>query len=312
MIYQIFHRYNILYVALCIVAVLQAQMFYTISKHQDCKNPKALVAFLDIGQGDAVYIQDTNGISVLIDTGPKDDNIISRIQEVTGCIDIHIDTLLLTHPDADHIGEAKRLIDKGLVTEIVHNGFLDINQPDETLMENELEKTILPKRKVLGGDSIDLQDIHIEMLYPIDLPYLAEMSTTSKSSKQKSKKTKITVDDNIYSLVTRIVYTGVSPQTFLLTGDAPRAIEEKLIQQYSSGLQSNILKLGHHGSKSSSDQNFLDIVAPDEVIVSAAKNNRYNHPSAETMERVYNQRRKKPLNIRETFIEGNIVYKLEL
>lgn len=309
MISPILHRYNFLYVALCIVAVLQAQVLYTISERQDCRNPKAMVAFLDIGQGDSIYVQDTSGKSLLIDTGPKDSNLISQIQEVTGCIDIHIDTLLLTHPDADHIGEAKRLIDKGLVTEIVHNGFLDLNQPDETMMENELEETTVSRRKFLAGDDIDLQDFHIEILYPTELPYLAEMST---SSKQKSKKTKTTVDDNIYSIVTQISYTGTLPQTFLLTGDASINIEEKLIQQYYSGLQSNILKLGHHGSKSSTGAKFLDIVAPDEVIVSAAKNNRYNHPSSETMERVYDQRRKKPLKIRETSVEGNIVYKLEL
>lgn len=312
MISRILYRYNLLYVALCGIALLQAQAFYIISGHQACKSPKALLAFLNIGQGDAIYIQDTTGASVLIDTGPKDNDLISHIQEVTGCVDIHIDTLLLTHPDADHIGEAKRLIDKGLVTEIVHNGFLDLNQPDETMMENELEKTTIPRRKVVSGDDISLQDFHIEMLYPTEPPYLVEMSTTSKNSKQKSKKNKTSVDDNIYSIVTQISYTGTLPQTFLLTGDAPSSVEEKLIQQYGLGLQSDVLKLGHHGSKSSTGAKFLDVVAPDEVIVSAGKNNRYNHPSSETMERVYDQRRKKPLKIRETFVEGNIVYKLEL
>ncbi len=307
MISRIFHRYNFLYVALCGAALFQAHVFYTISQHQDCRNPKALLAFLDIGQGDSIYIQDTAGKSVLIDTGPKDNDLISRIQEVTGCVDIYIDTLLLTHPDADHIGEAKRLIDKGLVGEVVHNNFLDLNQPDETMMENELEATSIKKRKVITGDVIDLQNIHMEMLYPTD-PYLTEMSTSTKRNSKKPK----TIDDNIYSIVTKITYTGQDSKTFLVTGDAPDTVEEKLIQQYSSGLQSNILKLGHHGSRSSSASNFLQIVAPDEVVVSAAKNNRYNHPSAETMERVYDQRRKKPLKIRETSVEGNIVYKLEL
>lgn len=303
---RIYHRYNLLYIALCVIAILQAQLFYSISKHQSCRNPEALIAFLNIGQGDSIYIQDTDGKSVLVDTGPKDDGLVSQIQEVTGCEDVYVEHLVLTHPDADHIGEAKRLVDKGLVGEIIHNGFLDINQPDETLMENELEKTIVSKRKVLAGDVLVLKDIHMDILYPNDEPYLKEMATSTK------KKKKVSVDDNIYSIVTKVSYTGKNPETFLLTGDAPTAVEDKLIKQYGDMLQSDVLKLGHHGSRTSSAQSFLNIVSPSEVVVSAAKNNRYNHPSSETMERVFNQRRKKPLKIRETFVEGNIVYKLEL
>ena len=308
MISRIFYRYNFLYVALCVIALLQAQLLYTISQHHGCYNPQALVAFLDIGQGDSIYIQDTDGKNVLIDTGPRDDGLISQIQKVTECADVHIDTLILTHPDADHIGEAKHLTDKGLVTELDHNGFLDIDQPDETMMENELEKTNVLKKKIHAGDKLLLRDIAIETLYPIDPPYMIEMST---SSKKKGKKNKASIDDNIYSLVTKVTYTGAHPKTFLLTGDAPSKVEDILMSTYNTLLQSNVLKLGHHGSKNSSSQSFLEAVAPDEVVVSAAKQNRYNHPSPETMERVYDQRRKKPLVIRETFVEGNIVYHLE-
>jgi competence protein ComEC len=306
---KIFHRYNFLYVALCFIAVLQAQLFYTISQNHGCQNPHAMVSFLNIGQGDAIYIQDTTGKSVLIDTGPKDDNLVSHIQQVTGCVQVHIDTLLLTHPDADHIGEAKKLVDTGLVTEILHNGFLDMDQPDETLMENELEKTSIVKRKTLSGDTLNLQDIHIDVLYPFELPYKKEMATTSPKSKKKNTNK---VDDNVYSTSVKITFSGKKEKTFLLTGDAPVMVEEYLIKKYSRFLQSDVLKLGHHGSKSSSGQSFLSTVSPEEVVVSAGKNNRYNHPNEDTMERVYEQRRKKPLKIRETFVEGDIVYDLEL
>ncbi len=282
---------------------------YTLYTSAGCRNPQALVAFLDVGQGDAIYVQDTHGKSVLIDTGPKDSGIIAQIQQVTGCTDVHIDTLLLTHPDADHIGEAKRLIGKGLVGELVHNGFMDMNQPDETLMENELEQTSVVRRKVTAGDVIGLQDIHIETMFPIEPVYLKEMTTSTKS-----KKKKVHVDDNIYSLVVKVTYVAEDKkeQTFLLTGDASVKEEDILISKYGNELESDVLKLGHHGSRSSSGQRFLETVSPREVVVSAAKNNRYNHPSSDTMERVYEQRRKKSLEIRETFVEGNIVYKLEL
>jgi competence protein ComEC len=300
----------LLYVALCSAALLQAHVFYSILQTQDCRNPKAILAFLDIGQGDSIYIQDTTGKSILIDTGPKDNGLVSRIQEVTGCLDVYIDTLVLTHPDADHIGEAKRLIDKNLVGKVIHNGFLDLNQPDETLMENELETVSVTKESVLAGDNINLEDISIKVLYPIETPYLEDIATSTET-KQKKKKKKTQIDDNLYSIVASLVYTGKNSKSFLLTGDAPISVEDKLIKQYGSDLDIDILKLGHHGSKTSSGQDFLSLVSPDDVVISASKNNRYNHPSSETMERIYNQRRKKPLRIRETSVEGNIVYLLE-
>jgi beta-lactamase superfamily II metal-dependent hydrolase len=177
-------------------------------------------------------------------------------------------------------------------------------------MENELETVSAIKRSVLAGDSIHLEDISIEVLYPTQTPYLEYMATSTET-KQKKKKKKTQIDDNIYSIVLKVTYTGKQAETFLLTGDASISVEDKLIRQYGSGLDIDILKLGHHGSKTSSGEDFLSMVSPDDVVISASKNNRYNHPSSETMERVYNQRRKKPLRIRETSVEGNIVYQLE-
>lgn len=308
MISYIFYRYNFVYVASCIIVLLHAHTWVFFLQEQKCHKPKALVAFLDIGQGDAIYIQDSAHNTVLIDTGPKDSGVISRIQEVTGCKQIYIDTLLLTHPDADHIGEAKRLIDKSLVGTVLHNSFLDVDQPDETMMENELEKTVTSRSIVQTQDVVYLQDISIEILYPGTNPYRDHVSTTTTRGKKRKP-----VDDNLYSVVAKVVYTNTQgmQKSFLLTGDASVAIENRLVQQYGSYLESDVLKLGHHGSKTSSGQDFLAIVSPEEVVISAGKNNRYNHPSEDVVERVDIQKNKKPLRIRETFVEGNIVYKLE-
>jgi competence protein ComEC len=254
-----------------------------------------MVAFLDIGQGDAVYMQDATGKSILVDTGPKDDGVLTRIQEVTRCDTVRIDTLLLTHPDADHIGEAERLIEKGLVGKVVHNGFMDIDQGDETLTENRLEALNIPRQKVHAGDMLELQGMRMQILYPIDEPY----GTTTKKGK---------VDDNLYSIVSKVTSKD---ESFILTGDAPIKVEKELIAAYGNVLDGDVLKLGHHGSKGSSDQSFLSIVSPDEVVVSASKDNKYHHPNEETMERVKIEGQKKPLRIRETFLEGNIVYYLD-
>ncbi len=96
MISHIFYRYNIVYVALCVIYGIHIHGWYYVLAQQNCRHPKAILAFLNIGQGDSIYMQDTTGATVLIDTGPKDGNVISRIQEVTHCKDIHIDTLMLT------------------------------------------------------------------------------------------------------------------------------------------------------------------------------------------------------------------------
>ncbi len=292
---HIFHRYNVLCIALCIILIFELQCVYAIYQSQGCAHPRALVAFLNIGQGDAVYIQDTDGKSILVDAGPKDDGVLTRIQEVTRCDIVHIDTLLLTHPDADHIGEAERLIDKGLVGRVAQNGFMDIDQGDETLTENRLEAMNILKMDVNTGDLLELKDIRIQILYPNDEPY----GTTTKKGK---------VDDNLYSVVTKVVS---KKESFLLTGDAPISVEKKLIAKYEHILDSDVLKLGHHGSKGSTDQGFLSIVSPDEVVVSAGKDNKYHHPNEETLNRVAEQQRKKPLRIRETFTEGNIIYYLD-
>lgn len=275
--------------------VLQLLFIYLIYQSNGCRNPEPLIAFLNVGQGDAIYIQDNIGANMLIDTGPQDSGVLTRIQEVTRCSSVHINSLLLTHPDADHIGEAERLIQKGLVTELIHNGFMDIDQGDETLMENRLEETTIPRKKVTAGNNFSLEGIQIQVLYPTEEPYV-----------QKLKKK--TVDDNIYSIVLKV---ETKDRSFILTGDAGIMEEKKMIDRYGNILDADILKLGHHGSKNSSSQEFLSIVSPQEVVISAGKDNRYNHPNEETLYRVQVEERKKPLRIRETFVEGNVVYGLD-
>jgi beta-lactamase superfamily II metal-dependent hydrolase len=256
---------------------------------------------LDIGQGDAIYFQDRSGTSLLVDTGPKDDGVIARIQEATRCRQVHIDYLMLTHPDADHIGEAERLIQKGLVGQVIHNGFLDIDQGEESATENRLEKVANSKRDIEAGDSFYLGSIHVETLFPIGKPY--------QKKPTKGKK----VDDNDFSLVTRIsINLDHGTTSFMLTGDAPQKAEQLIIDSgHPELLKADILKLGHHGSKNSSSAKFLSAVSPSEVVVSAGKNNTYHHPNEETLQRVeaQNVQSKKPLLIRETFLEGTIVYK---
>lgn len=315
------YRYNLIYVLIALLAGSSFIFFQKLQQDDICLKPKALLSLLDIGQGDAIYMQNTDGTNILIDTGPKDAKVLEKIQAVTGCPIASIDMLILTHPDADHIGEASLLVQKGLVKKVLHNGFLDVDQKDESPTENQLEKLVFDKQQIRAGDSFELGMYGIQVLFPEENMYL---SSTTLASIQKKKK----LDDNQFSLVLKVT-VGTSTQeqkTFILTGDAPAKAEDLLVKKYcgvksykpttvselnSCLLRADVLKLGHHGSKTSTSQLFLQTVSPSEIVISAAKNNSYGHPHKEVMQRVYDQRRKKPLLIRETFREGSIVYRFE-
>ncbi|MEN9604617.1 MAG: hypothetical protein RJB39_302 [Candidatus Parcubacteria bacterium] len=308
---NLLYKYNSVLIIALILAISTGIMGYTLYLNNGCRHSNPAVNFLDVGQGDAIYIRDNLGKTLLIDTGPKDGDIFAQIQNVTMCPKVHIDQLLLTHPDADHIGEAEHLILKGLVGNVLQNGFMDVDQPDESATENRLEALTIPRTHIAAGDTIYMNDISIQILYPEGEPYLTTLSTTTKKKPKR-------LDDNNFSIVVKIIATTTAGvKTFLLTGDAPIKVENELIKKYCPQkdvcwpLRSNILKLGHHGSRNSSSEQFLDLVSPDEVVISAGKDNSYHHPHEETMQRVYDQRRKKPLLIRETFREGNILYKLD-
>jgi beta-lactamase superfamily II metal-dependent hydrolase len=267
-----------------------------------------MVAFLDIGQGDAIYIENKLGQTMLIDTGNKDSQVLPQIQKVRLCYKVHINTLLLTHPDQDHIGESFNLVQKGYVDQILHNGFLDINQPNENQIENDLENIIKIKniktKKITSTSTFDFKNFNIDFLYPINEPY------SDKKGKSKN------VDDNDYSIVLKLTHKD---RSFMLTGDAAIKAEKEIINMYCSNhktkdicpmLKSDVLKLGHHGSKNSSGIDLLKKVDAIDYIVSAGLNNRYNHPNEETIYRV-SLLNKKDFWVRETFKEENIVYILD-
>jgi competence protein ComEC len=106
---------------------------------------------------------------------------------------------------------------------------------------------------------------------------------------------------NESSIVIQLSYGDID---FLLTGDAPKSIEEHLVRVYGSDLESEVLKVGHHGSKTSSSVIFLNTVRPQYAVISAGSENRYGHPSAEVIERL----EKYDLEIDSTIEDGSIVF----
>ena len=302
---DIYHKYNIFYIVLVLLVILNIGLSVVLYLNRGCNVDKDMVAFLDIGQGDATYIENKSGQSILVDTGNKDSQVVKQIQKVTQCNKVYIDFMILTHPDQDHIGEATNLIQKGYVGQVIHNGFLTQDQQQESQTENDLEKIIKTKRipiqDTIIDSSFDFKNFTLDFLYPTTTPYM------DKKGKSKS------VDDNDYSIVLKLNHTNKS---FMLMGDAPIKVEKQMIAMYCLKeieecpvLQSGILKLGHHGSKNSSGVDFLKKVNAQDYIVSAGLNNKYHHPNEETIYRVYLN--KKDSRVRETFLEGNIIYLLD-
>lgn len=220
------------------------------------------VVFLDVGQGDSILIQSTQGKNILIDAGMHS-SISRSLDDYISYQDKTIDLAIITHPDLDHSGGFHSLLDDYTVKNIAVSQAEFGDDEYFDLMRKASERNI-PQSYLYAGDRISLSEgEYIEILYP--------------AKKFLSKEL------NEYSLVLRYAY---GDQSFLLMGDSYIRNEIELYQFYGKYLDSDVLKLGHHGSKTSSSLLFLDAVSPEYSIVSAACNSRFGHPHENVIEKV--------------------------
>ncbi|MHB1118113.1 MAG: ComEC/Rec2 family competence protein [Minisyncoccota bacterium] len=216
------------------------------------------VAFLDVGQGDAIYIEAPNGNQVVIDGGPSSGAMLRALGRVMPFYDRSIDLVLATHPDQDHVGGLPAVLERMRVDNVVTT-----ENTATTGAYGAFEKAInenVPRRTLARtGERIILGNgIVLEILFP-------DRNTRGWET-------------NTSSIVARLSYGGKS---FLFTGDSPQSIEKYIIGNKSEMLHSSVLKLGHHGSRTSSSREFLLAVDPEYAVISAGKDNRYGHPHKE-------------------------------
>lgn len=218
------------------------------------------VVFLDVGQGDAIFIEAPNGNQILIDGGANS-QVLRELSKVMPFYDRSIDMIIATHPDKDHIGGLIPVVQNYKIDLFLHSGVESNTQIAEILqntVENKEIKKILAKR----GMTFDLgNEIKLKVLFP---------------DRDVSK-----VESNTASIVVKLEYGNNS---FLLTGDSPKSIEKYLVLLDGSGLKSDVLKAGHHGSKTSNSEIFLNYVLPEIVVISAGEDNRYGHPHQEVLD----------------------------
>lgn len=239
------------------------------------------VSFLDIGQGDSIHIETPDGYEMLIDGGPSA-SVLSELAKGRDFFDKEIDVVVATHPDTDHIA-----------------GLVDVLERYQvgTIVESQVEHDASAARAFArAAEAKGAKTIYAEAGQIIQLG----ASTTVRILSPHGDTTNW--ESNNASVVVQIKYGDTE---FMLTGDAPSSIEEYLVSIYGDSLESDVLKLGHHGSKTSSSEKFLKAVQPTYAVVSAGKDNRYGHPTKEVIKRAGGA----GAQIVSTIEEGTIVFK---
>ncbi|MGE8000183.1 MBL fold metallo-hydrolase [Lysinibacillus sp. NPDC093190] len=215
------------------------------------------VHFIDVGQGDSIFIESPNGKTMLVDGGVKGagQKVVSYLQELGVN---KLDIVVATHPDADHIGGLIPVINSINIGQFYDSGKVHTSQTFEEML-TLIDTKNIPYNVPKTGDSIAFDDdINVKVL----------------NANEHAK------DNNDASIVLKIAYGNVS---FLLTADAGIALEKEMMQH---DVKATVLKAGHHGSNTSSSAEFIQAVHPEMAILSYGEGNKYGHPHAELVERL--------------------------
>ncbi len=217
---------------------------------------KMLIHYIDVGQGDCILIQ-VNNKNLLIDSGPKSDrrklfNYLSELNLEK------LDYVVATHPHEDHIGNMADIIKTYSITTFYAPKVESTTKSFEDMVDALKDKNLKIHVLKSNSDSIDLgKNTKVNVFSP----------------------NKDSYDDlNNYSPVIKIQYGTTS---FLFTGDAEKEVEKEILNN-NEDISADVLKVGHHGSSTSTSKDFLKKVNPSIAVISVGKDNVYNHPDAIT------------------------------
>ena len=255
-------RTTIPFVILTISIVIIGYWWYALVWHSLSFDDETLrVHFLAVGQGDGILIETPNNHQILIDAG-RGIQILAALDALLPAHDRTIDVAVLTHPDADHVGGFIPVFRRYAVGTILRS-FISADTAVYEQVVSAMEEEGAQVYAVSQPHSFTLDGVRFDILWPVG----TEIADTDAAS-----------------LVLLISYGDIE---LLLTGDASAEIEEFLIASFPEKLiDIDILKAGHHGSKTSTAQSFLAHTKPNAIIYSAGKNNSYGHPHADVLGRV--------------------------
>jgi competence protein ComEC len=222
------------------------------------------VYFLDVGQGDAIFIRAPDGRQILVDGGPSPTALLSELGDLLPFWDRDLDLVVLTHPDADHVTGLIPLLDRYRVARV-----LDVPQsdkaPDAAPWRERLAQLGVPRDYARRGMRLPVGELTLTVLNPSASPLTGTAS-----------------DDNNNSVVLRLDYGQTS---LLLTGDAEKEAEAAMIAA-GLPLRADVLKVGHHGSNGSSSAPFVGAVAPRLAVIQVGKDNPFGHPHPDVLKRL--------------------------
>lgn len=240
------------------------------------KNNRLIVHYIDVGQGDSILIQ-VNSKNVLIDAGPYENknNMVRYLKEQKIKT---LDYVIETHPHEDHIGGMSSVINNFRITSF-YAPKVTANSNSFENMVASLKKKNLKINVVRPGIRLDLgKNTTCEFIAPVKNYYN---------------------DLNNYSAIIRLTYGNNS---FLFMGDAQKLSEQQILSK-GYNVNCDVLKVGHHGSSSSTSEDFLDKASPQIAIISCGKNNVYGHPHSETIQKL----KSKNITVYRTDKDGNII-----
>lgn len=218
------------------------------------------VYFLDTGQSDCILITTPNDEVILIDSGDNgDEDVVLGFLEEKKVSEI--DYMIFTHPHADHIGGGYEVVSSIKVDNVL---MPDVEADSKTYrdMMDEIDEKNIKVTYPDDGDTYNIDGVTMKIFSPVNSDYGSNM--------------------NEYSIVCRIDY---GESSFLFTGDA-EAINESEMLEAGYNLDVDVLKVGHHGSTSSSTKAFLEAVSPEYAVILCGKNNSYGHPEDVTLSKL--------------------------
>ncbi len=219
------------------------------------------VHFIDVGQGDATLIMAPSGARILIDAGPLDSEEV-LLSYLAAYNVTHLDALVVSHSDSDHCGSADDVLRAMDVDLVVHSGFYKDTPAYADFLEAVQEEgcPVLTRDTLDEGQYLDLAD---------------DLTVQVLSAYREAH------DSNSASIVLKVTYGS---EDLLFMGDAPSGVEDWTMRNYD--IDAEVLKVAHHGSYSSTSQEFLAEVTPRYAVIFCAAGNDYGYPHDEVIERL--------------------------
>ncbi len=243
------------------------------------KDQKLEIIFFDIGQGDSILINTKNNQQILIDGGPNN-SVVDKLGKTLPFYDKKIELIILTHPDKDHINGLIEVVKRYQVDKILTTGIECSTEVCQILSE-QIQKKEIPIKIAQAGQTISLGDnVFLGILNPLE-------NLSGENVKNK----------NDASIVAKLV---AGENSVLLTGDITSKSEKKLVEN-NFKLQSDFLKIAHHGSKYSTSEIFLKEVSPETAIISVGKNS-WGMPTKEVLEKLDREK----IKVYRTDIDGDV------